>query len=134
MDELKPCPFCGGKAIYTDNFDTDSNGGEYVTCTHCQMSTVLIYGIMEDAKPLLAQRWNRRAEYLAEKHRGMKISAAGVLRRISEGWKVDAGLRYGAGELLGHLQSMADQFYAGDIKVVDEFLQLYCLDGKREAV
>jgi hypothetical protein len=98
------------------------------------MSTVLIYGIMEDAKPLLAQRWNRRAEYLAEKHRGMKISAAGVLRRISEGWKVDAGLRYGAGELLGHLQSMADQFYAGDIKVVDEFLQLYCLDGKREAV
>ena len=35
------------------------------------------------------------------------------------------------GEMLKHLQEVGRRFYAGDIKVVDEFLQLYCLDENR---
>ena len=71
------------------------------------------------------------SDILAEKHTGMRISASGILGRIKTGWKVDRSLRFGCGEMLKHLEQMADRFYSGDIKVVDEFLQLYCLDNKR---
>lgn len=67
---------------------------------------------------------------LGAKHTGMKISASGILGRISAG-RYYKGLNYGCGVMLDHLQQMADRFYAGDAKAVDEFLQLYCLDDKR---
>jgi hypothetical protein len=62
---------------------------------------------------------------LADKHTGMRISASGLLLRVK------GDLRFGAQSMLGHLQEMSDRFYAGDIKAVDEFLQLYCLDKNR---
>ena len=62
---------------------------------------------------------------LAKKHTGMKISASGVLNRVG------GHLKFGAQEMLKHLNEMADRYYSGDIAVVDEFLQLYCLDEKR---
>jgi len=64
-------------------------------------------------------------DFLAAKHSGMKISANGILKRVSR--KTNPG----AAEMLGHLNEMAERFYSGDIKVIDEFLQLYCLDDKR---
>ncbi len=36
------------------------------------------------------------------------------------------------GEMLNHLEELGQRFYAGDIKVVDEFLQLYALDKYRK--
>lgn len=69
-------------------------------------------------------------DMLAPKHTGMKISASGVLGRIRDG-KYYKELNYGCGEMLRHLQEMATRFYAGDVKAVDEFLQLYCLDEQR---
>lgn len=65
---------------------------------------------------------------LAKKHKGMKISASGILGRIKY---VDPGLRYGCGTMLTHLEQMAERFYHGDLKSVDEFLQLYGLDEHR---
>lgn len=62
---------------------------------------------------------------LAPKHQGMRISAAGMLNRVG------GRLQFGAREMLKHLEEMADRYYAGDIAVVDEFLQMYCLDEKR---
>lgn len=35
-------------------------------------------------------------------------------------------------EFTRHLWELADRFYSGEIEVVDEFLQLYCLDRHRE--
>lgn len=67
---------------------------------------------------------------LGATHSGMKISAAGILGRIRDG-RYFKGLNYGCGVMLGHLQEMASRFYAGDVKAVDEFLQLYCLDDAR---
>lgn len=61
LRELLPCPFCGGQGRYTNNYDTSTDGGEYVTCDKCLTSTALVYGIKEDPKPLLAERWNTRA-------------------------------------------------------------------------
>ena len=62
---------------------------------------------------------------LADDHNGMKISAPGILGRV-EGY-----LKFGAQEMLKHLKEMSDRYYSGDIKAIDEFLQLYCLDDKR---
>ena len=62
---------------------------------------------------------------LAAKHQGMCISAPGLLTRVG------GHLKFGAREMLKNLEEMADRYYAGDISVVDEFLQLYCLDEKR---
>jgi len=68
---------------------------------------------------------------LGKKHKGMKVSASGVLGRIRDGWKVDNGLRFMSGEIMKHLEEAAERFYEGDPTGCDEFFQLYCLDEKR---
>lgn len=64
-------------------------------------------------------------DLLADKHHGMRISAPGILRRVGGLFKP------GAQKMLKHLHEMASRFYTGDVKAVDEFLQLYCLDEDR---
>jgi hypothetical protein len=56
--ECRPCPCCGGEPTFGEAHD----GGEYIECTspECRLSTALVYSVMEDAKPLLVERWNRR--------------------------------------------------------------------------
>lgn len=71
--------------------------------------------------------------FLSSTHDGMRISASGVLGRIRDG-RYFKELNFGCGEMLRHLEEMAARFYAGDIKAVDEFLQLYDLDEKRYAI
>lgn len=73
------------------------------------------------------------AEFLADRHNGTTISASGVLGRIRDG-RYYEGLKFGCGEMLRHLEEMATRFYSGDVKAVDEFLQLYNLDEKRPAL
>jgi len=67
---------------------------------------------------------------LAEKRTGTKISAHGVLGRIRDG-RYCKELNFACGEMLHHLEEMASRFYSGDVKAVDEFLQLYDLADKR---
>lgn len=67
---------------------------------------------------------------LAPKHTGMKISAHGVLGRIRDG-RYYKELNFGCGEMLRHLEEMAERFYSGDVQAVDEFLQLYDLTEHR---
>ena len=61
--ELKPCPFCGGKAsIGTKTFDV-FNMAAYVFCTKCNARTGLIkedvnYAAIEKAK----ETWNHRVD------------------------------------------------------------------------
>lgn len=71
----------------------------------------------------------------------MKCCAEGLLKRCArivdratEGQA--AGYRFMLEEqLLLHLNELARRFYAGDLTVVDEFLQLYCLgENERKAV
>lgn len=72
-----------------------------------------------------------KPDILAEKHKGMKVDHSGVLGRIADGCKVRPDQRFILGEMDKHLEEMARRFYNGDIKVVDEFLQTYCLDDHR---
>ena len=62
MDELKPCPFCGGEAeLYESEAYNLKNGGKvdqtlwFVTCQDC---TALLCG---DLKKKAVEMWNRRA-------------------------------------------------------------------------
>ncbi len=70
-------------------------------------------------------------DQLAEKHTAMRVDHSGILGRIAGGCKVRPDQRYILGEMDKHLVEMAKRFYDGDIRAVDEFLQLYCLDDHR---
>lgn len=69
---------------------------------------------------------------LSLKHTGFRISAKGVLGRIRDNHQITSSLRYACGEMLNHLEELGKRFYAGDIKAIDEFLQLYSLDNDRK--
>ena len=60
MNELKPCPFCGGIPFYNDGFYVNGKGGTtnyfYVRCTDCKAKTddLPTYKKAKEA-------WNRRS-------------------------------------------------------------------------
>jgi Lar family restriction alleviation protein len=55
-EELKPCPFCGGKAEY-DN--SDCGPYEWIVCTHCgAKGPVMNYN--NDALGTSRDAWNKR--------------------------------------------------------------------------
>lgn len=59
MDELKPCPFCGGKPRL---FVSD---GVRVICSKCYASTKALTDRMENdsnATERVIEAWNRRAD------------------------------------------------------------------------
>lgn len=56
MDDLSPCPFCGGKA----HFDHDDDGWNWIECSQCQASSTAAVHTGEDCRPMLRERWNRR--------------------------------------------------------------------------
>lgn len=64
MSDLKPCPFCGGAAHFFKLTDLDEKnfGGEGICCGSCPITTDLMFSLMEDCKPKLAEAWNRRAQ------------------------------------------------------------------------
>ena len=54
MSELKPCPFCGGKAFFEGSFTHPGYG--YVNCDFCGVVTP--WGVEGEA----IDAWNRRTE------------------------------------------------------------------------
>lgn len=59
MFDLKPCPFCGGKARLL------VNGGVRVICSKCYASTKILTDELEyisDATGTVIEAWNRRAD------------------------------------------------------------------------
>lgn len=64
--ELLPCPFCGNsKNIAMTNEKHDHSGGYFIACPVCDASTALVYACGDDPRPILVDKWNRRA-HLAE--------------------------------------------------------------------
>jgi len=63
-EQLKPCPFCGGAAHFFKITDLDKKnfGGDGICCGSCPITTDLMFSLMEDCKPKLAEAWNRRAQ------------------------------------------------------------------------
>ena len=65
-DSLKPCPFCGGRALFgivgvdSGHADDQNFGGRYIACESCECSTRLIFPIMDDVDAQLRELWNAR--------------------------------------------------------------------------
>ena len=73
---------------------------------------------------------------LAPAHKGMKVDYRGLLRQTRVALPLpDASDKIFMLEALqDHLTELGERFYAGDLAVVDEFLQLYCIaSDKRPA-
>lgn len=67
IEELKPCPFCGGKELYF--FGTTRHAGpltcywRQVRCYICMTSSGAASGLSEDeAEHKAGELWNRRAK------------------------------------------------------------------------
>ena len=63
MEELKKCPFCGGKAeLITNRSDLTSNAWSKVRCKSCYAETKKYYIAHEySSDDLAVDAWNRRA-------------------------------------------------------------------------
>lgn len=57
-NELKPCPFCGGRAEYNE----DNHGWHWIECTKCESATGQVNPLTSGMKSRLAESWNTRAE------------------------------------------------------------------------
>lgn len=64
MDELKPCPFCGGKAQILDNaWHVIFNTRVRIKCRRCGVRTMEYVGSdWDDTHYLAIEAWNRRAD------------------------------------------------------------------------
>lgn len=69
MEELKPCPFCGGEARLKHGKPYQQGKGKksaFVQCRVCDAKTKtvfdLAYQAWQDMDKFAIERWNRRAE------------------------------------------------------------------------
>ena len=62
---LALCPFCGGTARFgkcvPGEQEGENDGAEYVECCDCGASTCLVFPLMDSAKQVLRDMWNRRS-------------------------------------------------------------------------
>ncbi|WP_458763613.1 Lar family restriction alleviation protein [Cupriavidus basilensis] len=83
-ERLEPCPCCGGTA----SFDHDDDGWNWIVCGSCGLSTDCAVSAMDDCRPSLREKWNRRAPAEAGVPAGWKL----VPVEPTEGM-VDAAIR-----------------------------------------
>ena len=61
MAELKPCPFCGGDALLSHDYE--GIGSSYVRCRKCGLESIRFIRSFEIASDDRAvEFWNRRAD------------------------------------------------------------------------
>ena len=66
---------------------------------------------------------------LAADHSGMKVDYRGLFKQVQRAIKrSDPGYAEMLRQLEDHLQELGQRWYAGDTNVVDEILQLYCIE------
>ena len=56
--ELKPCPFCGGKADVTRYYESGVEVGSAIVCNNCGVS---VYQVEADCAEENIKAWKRRA-------------------------------------------------------------------------
>ena len=77
----------------------------------------------------------REPGLLAKKHTGMRVDYSGLLKSCQHSLKArgDTSNAEMLRQLQGHLQELGQRWYAGDVAVVDEVLQLYCIEKDARA-
>jgi Lar family restriction alleviation protein len=58
---LKACPFCGGKAKYAVVEGGENDGGHFIYCASCEVSTRLWFPIKDPVERIVTEAWNRRS-------------------------------------------------------------------------
>lgn len=60
--QLKPCPFCGGVAMFTveRRKNHPDIGGHSAMCGTCGAGIGYVFATGDDPRPLLAEQWNKR--------------------------------------------------------------------------
>ena len=89
----------------------------------------------QQVRALLATGGQGRAvKLLASDHSGMKVNYRGLFSQVQRVIKrTDSGYSEMLRQLEGHLQELGQRWYAGDTAVVDEILQLYCIESDARA-
>jgi hypothetical protein len=84
MAELKPCPFCGGKAEYI--YSMPCNG---VMCTKCGVwsKTIIDTYEQQDGKAKVIEAWNNRCEDAELKFTRQFIHEHGLEFALASAWK-----------------------------------------------
>ena len=127
MSELKPCPFCGGKAqriTITDEAEFANVGGDIITCTKCDCSTRVFFGEKEG----IEDAWNRRIAALppitAETVRRVLDAMGGL---IGSGTKPDDWLNHEAiAQRANQEDECADEHCNAKAACVNELAGLPC--------
>ncbi|WP_440105641.1 hypothetical protein [Acidovorax sp. BL-A-41-H1] len=66
---------------------------------------------------------------LAADHQGMRVDYSGLLSQCQRAMRrTEPGLAEMLRQLQGHMQELGQRWYGGDTAVVDEILQLYCVE------
>jgi hypothetical protein len=101
--ELLPCPFCGGDPKLVEV----EPSGYVVECTNgiCHASTNIRFSCGEDARPLVAEQWNRRAALTASPQAAPE-GGPGRLTLALHAYEKDA-IRSTRGRVLNHNKCMA---------------------------
>ena len=94
----------------------------------CPVCAALV-GIMPSASEAPA------ISLLAPNHRGMRVDYTGLLKQVRNVLRQcdEKYLHERVFQLGAHLKEMGQRWYAGDTAVVDEFLQLYCIEREARA-
>lgn len=71
---------------------------------------------------------------LAPKHTGLRVDYTGLLKNARRGLKREPATAEMLSQLEDHLSELGKRWYDGDATVVDEFLQLYCIERVRREV
>lgn len=112
-EELKPCPFCGGKAeLYEDHYQYTDHSA-WIRCTNCFIHTQTLFGKNE-----VIQQWNTRVE---------KVCRWAPNTRIGFGWTDDDYWETGCGTaftVIDHLPLLDKEFLycpkcGGRVEVVE---------------
>ena len=111
MEELKPCPFCGGNDIQIDKMESfwDKNETSWrVLCIDCIAETA------GDTKEQAIAAWNRRTDHIRDTAK--KVSNADRIRSVSD----------------EELHKFLLDFEAGDVDYAKTFCDLCCKDAALE--
>ncbi|WP_430869650.1 Lar family restriction alleviation protein [Cupriavidus basilensis] len=80
-ERLAPCPCCGGTA----SFDHDDDGWNWIVCGSCGLSTDCMASLMDDCRPTLREKWNRRAPAAGHCAAGDACVCGGDVPRVRAG-------------------------------------------------
>ena len=59
-EQLKRCPFCGGKPRYVYIEKGENEGGECIECSKCLASTSVMFPLKDSIQALVFEKWNNR--------------------------------------------------------------------------